>query len=428
MTQRYKPHLTVAALAVAATIMLAGGLSSTVWAGNLDSPGAPATTAGHMPTLQELYDYLMTGAAPGAAQPFQEPSAGPAATMKTLQQIYDDIKALFDQITVTSGDVLSGKKYFSAAPPWGIQTGSAPAGSNVTGAAGSLSMTIPDGLYSGSKTATANDAALVTGNIKAGATIFGMNGKPEVVDTTEAASPAGAGDILSGKKAFVNGSLVTGTITTQTLSDANATVNAGYYSATTLDAVDADLTAANIKSGVTIFGVAGTLSGVPKTGQTTSYAAGDDGDLEKGAAWPNPRFTDNVNGTVTDNLTGLIWLKNANCWGAPVNWATALAKANGLANGQCSLTDGSTAGQWRLPNVRELQSLIHYGYNFPPLPNTAGTGKWTPGNPFLNVQYNYYWTSTTYAPSATYAWRVHLYDGFVSGSGKSGTGYAWAVR
>ena len=36
---------------------------------------------------------------------------------------------------------------------------------------------------------------------------------------------------------------------------------------------------------------------------------------QKGVAWPNPRFTDNGNGTVTDNLTGLIWLKNANCFG-----------------------------------------------------------------------------------------------------------------
>jgi hypothetical protein len=41
-----------------------------------------------------------------------------------------------------------------------------------------------------------------------------------------------------------------------------------------------------------------------KTGQTTSYRSGDDGDLEKGVTWPNPRFTDNSDGTVTDNLTG----------------------------------------------------------------------------------------------------------------------------
>ena len=51
---------------------------------------------------------------------------------------------------------------------------------------------------------------------------------------------------------------------------------------------------------------------VPQTGQTDYYAAGDDGALQKGVPWPTPRFTDNGNGTVTDNLTHLIWLKNAN--------------------------------------------------------------------------------------------------------------------
>ena len=54
---------------------------------------------------------------------------------------------------------------------------------------------------------------------------------------------------------------------------------------------------------------------VPKSGQTSSNATGDDGDLQRGVAWPDPRFTDNGDGTVTDNLTGLIWLKNANCFG-----------------------------------------------------------------------------------------------------------------
>ena len=60
----------------------------------------------------------------------------------------------------------------------------------------------------------------------------------------------------------------------------------------------------------------GKYAPVPKTGQTTIYAAGDDGALQKGVAWPTPRFTDNDNGTVTDNLTGLIWMKNANAFGA----------------------------------------------------------------------------------------------------------------
>ena len=54
---------------------------------------------------------------------------------------------------------------------------------------------------------------------------------------------------------------------------------------------------------------------VARTGQTESNRTHDDGDLERGVASPSPRFSDNGNGTVTDNLTGLIWLKNANCDG-----------------------------------------------------------------------------------------------------------------
>lgn len=68
---------------------------------------------------------------------------------------------------------------------------------------------------------------------------------------------------------------------------------------------------------------------LPKTGQTTSYATGDDGDLQLGVAWPSPRFTDNGDGTVTDNLTGLMWAENANLDGVKT-WADALSYVNAL--------------------------------------------------------------------------------------------------
>lgn len=113
---------------------------------------------------------------------------------------------------------------------------------------------------------------------------------------------------------------------------------------------------------------------VPKTGMTTSEGTGDDGDLERGVTWPNPRFLDNLDGTIKDNLTGLIWLKNANCFGQRT-WSQALSDCNGLASGQCDLTDSSNVGDWRLPNIKEMQSLIHFGYINPSVPNTAGTGK-----------------------------------------------------
>jgi hypothetical protein len=97
----------------------------------------------------------------------------------------------------------------------------------------------------------------------------------------------------------------------------------------------------------------GKYAPVPKTGQTATYGTRDDGALQKGVAWPAPRFTDNNNGTVTDNLTGLIWTKNANAFGTKT-WNEALNHANNLESGDAGLTDGSQAGDWRLPNRRDI--------------------------------------------------------------------------
>ena len=157
---------------------------------------------------------------------------------------------------------------------------------------------------------------------------------------------------------------------------------------------------------------------VEKTGQTTSYETGDDGDLQKGVAWPDPRFTDNPDGTVTDNLTGLIWLKNANCFSTRT-WDQALSDCNSLAEGSCGLTDGSVAGDWRLPNLRELESLIDYGKESPALPD---------GHPFTDVQSSYYWSSTTLVNDAGVAWFVYFGNGFVNGDAKSSSIYVWCVR
>jgi hypothetical protein len=158
---------------------------------------------------------------------------------------------------------------------------------------------------------------------------------------------------------------------------------------------------------------------VPKTGQTTPSAAGDDGTWQKGVASPTPRFTDNGNGTVTDKLTGLIWMRNANAFGAQT-WADALSAANGLADSSGDLSDGSKAGDWRLPNVRELQSLVDYCRWNPALPA---------GHPFTNVVSSYYWSSTSYAsdPSTT-VWVVYFFDGYVYSNDQSSNCHVWCVR
>jgi hypothetical protein len=128
---------------------------------------------------------------------------------------------------------------------------------------------------------------------------------------------------------------------------------------------------------------------VPKTGQTNSYAPGDDGAVKKGVAWPAPRFTDNGDNTVTDSLTKLVWTKNANYWGTKT-WMEALELAGRLHDEypvmiKTGVHDGSKAGDWRLPNRKELESLVDCGFYYPALPNTLGTGRWSEGNPFQGV-------------------------------------------
>jgi hypothetical protein len=167
---------------------------------------------------------------------------------------------------------------------------------------------------------------------------------------------------------------------------------------------------------------------VTKTGQTICYdnegniidcaGTGQDGEYKKGVAWPNPRFTDNGNGTVTDNLTGLIWLQDANCFGERT-WNNALSDSNGLANGTCGLADGSSAGDWRLPNRFELESLLDlskYGMAIPSWEHFNNPGSY------------YYWSSTTNAIVTNYAWLILMYSGSTEYGLKTDIYRVWPVR
>jgi Protein of unknown function (DUF1566) len=165
---------------------------------------------------------------------------------------------------------------------------------------------------------------------------------------------------------------------------------------------------------------------VPVTGQTSSVATGDDGDIGAGFPFPSPRFTDNGDGTVTDNLTGLIWLKLANCW--MVEWSTALTNVAVLASGTCDLTDGSSAGDWRLPNRNELESLIDIRFSFPPVSNAAGTAKWATGDAFDGIQGSWYWSSSTMGGNSSNAFVVDFGPGGVFVLDKGATCFVLPVR
>ena len=173
----------------------------------------------------------------------------------------------------------------------------------------------------------------------------------------------------------------------------------------------------------------GCKKSVPKTGQTTCYdetgtvipcaGTGQDGDLQMGRQWPEPRFTDNGDGTVKDKLTGLIWLKDADRFGTRT-WADALNDCNTLADDGMALTDDSLPGDWRLPNVRELESLRDFSQYTPCLSS---------GHPFDKVVYLvYYWSSTTLAYRPEYAWMVGMYHGDNGALSKSNLYHVWPVR
>jgi hypothetical protein len=174
-----------------------------------------------------------------------------------------------------------------------------------------------------------------------------------------------------------------------------------------------------------VFNQIGMSAHVPRTtrGQCPCITPGDDGFKRAGALWPNPRFTDRGNGSVTDNLTGLIWLKNSNCFGTRA-WLDAIGDANGLNSGECRVTDGSTAGQWRLPNIRELLSLIDYNTSAPAFPFANPIG-----SPFTNLQASVrYWSSTVVVNNSLAAWNVDFDIGTVNrNQPKTTLFYVWPV-
>jgi hypothetical protein len=171
------------------------------------------------------------------------------------------------------------------------------------------------------------------------------------------------------------------------------------------------------------------LAPVPQTGQVLCYdtagnvincsGTGQDGAVRKGVPWPNPRFTNNGNGTITDNLTGLIWAQNQNCF-SNVPWATALALANTLASGACGLSDGSIAGDWRVPNVMELLSLIHYG--------TSGPYAYLASQGFSGFSAAGCWSSTTLNDYPAVAFVVAFNNGELTPTPKNGTTFVCLVR
>ena len=121
------------------------------------------------------------------------------------------------------------------------------------------------------------------------------------------------------------------------------------------------------------------------------------------------------NGTIT--VGNLVWLKHANCYGLLTSLSLSKTSANNLQSGTCGLTDGSTAGQWRLPTKEELQGI------------------YTSKSKFDNVQNSWYMSSTTNSGGVSYS--INMGNGTVrsadlivpsDGYRIYAHGYVWPVR
>lgn len=140
---------------------------------------------------------------------------------------------------------------------------------------------------------------------------------------------------------------------------------------------------------------------------------GQDGEFRTGEAWPEPRFEPQGEALALDRLTGLVWPRTASLGDFPMSWTEALSAVK-LMNEENAFGHAD----WRLPNRRELSSLVSYSHHRPALPT---------GHPFT-VSQTWYWTSTTADIAPDCAWRVHLEGGRMFYGDKTRDAMVWPVR
>jgi hypothetical protein len=301
------------------------------------------------------------------------------------------------------------------------------------------------------------------------------------------AGTATAADVLNPKTFSSSAGLnVTGTMPNNapviiTPGTSSQTIPLGYHNGSGSVAGDTNLVPGNIVLGASIFGVAGLAafgSQPLQTGQITLYAVGDDGTVQRGAA---VSYTDNHNGTITDNKTGLMWEKkdafdstpdsgnlddadNTYPWAGNCSAPDTSCNSGGTCcqtNADCTTPpctiidgEGDTPGltifgwvaalntanfaghnDWRIPNLRELETIFNYGNANDPAVGPTFQGASCDGvNPCYDIMdaacsctepSSPYWSSTTYASDTRTAWYVYSADVSTSWDNKP---FSYSVR
>ena len=135
-------------------------------------------------------------------------------------------------------------------------------------------------------------------------------------------------------------------------------------------------------------------------------------------------FTDNGDGTVTDKRTGLMWVQSgyadtdttpATDYTIDGNWRKYTWENVIL---YCERLDFAGYTDWRLPNCKELYSILSY----------EGTAPYINETYFTNTKNHYYRTSTTYMTDTTYALLVNFNSGNMNSNSKTTVYYVRPVR
>jgi len=150
----------------------------------------------------------------------------------------------------------------------------------------------------------------------------------------------------------------------------------------------------------------GIPDGLPDTGQERSFYSGDDGYYDTGC---QPSYTDNGDGTVTDDCTGLMWQQEDD--NVERDWWDAID--------YCGAMELVGRTDWRLPNIRELQSIVDYGSHPSPMIDTTY---------FPGTKSSDYWSSSTNVNGTFYVWRVDFRRGCVDYDARTLFKYVRCVR
>lgn len=171
-------------------------------------------------------------------------------------------------------------------------------------------------------------------------------------------------------------------------------------------------------------------SELPRTGQYSCYdeggkvigheGTGQDGDLQSGRLWPEPRFQDNGDGTVTDLMTGLMWLQDGSCLGR-VSWQGAidLTKNDGKDGESAKCQGFAIYNDWTLPKIEQLEKLFNA--------EEVKAENWLNRHRFRNMQPESYWSLTT-GPNPYTAWILDFATGEVKNGSKVEFRYCLLVR